>query len=575
MILQELVSYYERMAADPDSGIAPIGLEWKEIDFAIVIDWGGNFLDIEDLRSGDKKPRGRRCLVPQTVKRTVDIEPQLLWDNIGYVLGFDADNPSRAAKEHSAFKTRVKEIVEDSTDDRAVAAVDKFLSSDHMEAIKRHSLWKEIANSTGYISFRIKEQQRLVPEGHSVHSVAQMQQSSRDHEEITCLVTGEKDRLANLHPSIKGVYGGQASGGSIVSFNRDAFCSFGKEQGANAPVGTYAATAYTTALNRLLDRGSRQRLQLGETSVVFWSDKGHQLEGVLYDLFGEVSKDNPAAHTEAVKSLYKAPETGAMPFLGDDTRFFVLGLGPNAARICVRFWHASTVGDIAKNIWQYFSDIEIVRPSWAKEPPRLMSLLRSTALREERDNILPALPAAVLKSILDGGPFPQSLAMAVLRRVRAGDEINHHRAALLKAFLNRERRRYHTKEGEMTVALDETNKSVGYNLGRLFAVLEKIQGEALGDVNTSIREKYYPAASATPVTCFPLLMRLKNHHLAKLENKGRAVNLEKLLTNVVANVQDFPAHLSLADQGRFAIGYYHQCQAFYEKRDQHNQEAVK
>jgi CRISPR-associated protein Csd1 len=570
MILQELVRYYERQAANPDSQIAPIGLEWKEISFAIVIDRTGNFQDIEDLRTGDKKPRGRAFLVPQAVKRTVKIEAQLLWDNLGYVLGYDDGDSERAAKEHEAFAIRTQAFAADCPNDMDLTAVCSFLSSNSIKIMQSHKKWQDLVDSKGNISFRLVGEQQLVCDKPALQKAAQEIFLSGDSSTICCLATGQQDKLKRLHDSIKGVYGAQSSGASIVSFNRDAFRSFNKEQGANAPVGVYAATAYTTALNSLLDRQSRQRLQLGETSVIFWCEKSHKIESLLFDLFGEPPKDDPSLHTQAVGTLYKARETGVLPFEDDQTKFFVLGLGPNAARIAIRFWHSAPISAIAKNIRQYFSDVDIVRPKWAAARPTLMSLLRSTALRNERENITPSLPAYVLKAILDGTPFPITVASAVIRRIRAEQNVTYYRAALLKAFLNRQSRAASGKEeDEMTLALDESNRNVGYNLGRLFAALEKIQAEALGDINASIRDRYYASASATPVTSFPILMRLKNHHLSKLTNKGRAVNLEKRVRSIVERISDFPAHLSLADQGRFAIGYYHQQQSFFDKTEAH------
>jgi len=595
MILQELVRYYERQAAIPESNIAPIGLERKEINFAIVIDHNGNFQDIQDLRSADKKARGLDCLVPQTVIRAgTMVGPQLLWDNIGYVLGYDEKDPERAHKEHLSFKSRVQSFAACCIGDEAVAATSSFLDKLVLETVQCHPKWQEMATSIGNISFRLQGEHHLVCESPIVHKMAKQEFLSGEAATVCCLVTGEQAKLKRIHDKIKGVYGksAQASGGSIVSFNEAAFTSFNKEQGANSPVGTYAATAYATALNRLLDRQSRQKLLLGETSVVFWCDKGHEAEGLLFDLFGEPPKDNPALHTEAVRKLYKSPHTGALPFDNDQTSFFVLGLGPNGARIAIRFWHSSTVASIAKNIRQYFSDVDIVKPLGAPEHPALISLLRSVALRNETENIPPLLPTAALKAILEGSPFPITLAFAALRRMRAehgstssvngntvasaalkrfrAEQNIYHRAALLKAFLNRQSRIAPAeKENEMTVALDDSNTNVGYNLGRLFAVLEKIQGEALGDLNASIRDRYYAAASATPVTCFPILMRLKNHHLAKLTNKGRAINLEKRIGLIVDHIKEFPAHLKLADQGRFAIGYYHQRQSFFDKPESH------
>lgn len=572
MILQELVKYYERCSANGDPEMAPIGLEWKEISFSIVIDKDGKFLDFEDLRSGDKKPRGRSILVPQDVRRTVNIEPQKLWDNLAYVLGFDDNNPKRLSERHNSFKTQVKEIASKCPEDNSLSSVVKFLNSFNLEELKKHPLWPEVANNTGNITFRLHGEQQFLPEKTSVHRLF-TSNTDTGKSKATCLVTGKNAPLAEIHPAIKGVLGAQVSGASIVSFNADAYKSYGKSQGENAPVSNYAAVAYTTALNSMLKRGSRKKLVIGETTLAFWSapskeaDNAAEFEGLFFDLFDEPRKDN-TAYAEAVRNLYKSPQTGAAPICDDNSKFYVVGIGPNAARLSIRFWHASTISEIATNIQQYFNDITIARPPWENfEYPPLTSLLLATALRHERANILPTMPAAIMRAIMDGTPFPTTLAQSVLRRIRAEQNVSYHQAALLKAFLNRNSRSTQSKEEEMTVGLDESNTNIGYNLGRLFAVLEKVQTEALGDINAPIRERYYASASATPVTCFPLLMRLKNHHLAKLSNKGRVVNLEKAIAAIVNNFKDFPAHLSMQNQGRFAVGYYHQRQAFFTKSD--------
>jgi CRISPR-associated protein Csd1 len=570
MILQELVNLYQRRTAGGESDLAPIGLQRIEIDFAIVLDDQGNLIDIEDLRSDGKKPIGRSCLVPQRIKRTVGVKAQLLWDNIGYVLGYDKRTDQkyqdRAIKEQIAFTAQV-EAFSDLCNDPAITAIRKFLQLSPLAAVQMHPRFPELTESTGNISFRLLGQNHLVPESAAIHACVTQQTSDNVAiEHITCLVTGNRDVLKLTHPSIKGIAGAQPSGADIVSFNQPSFKFFSKHQGENAPVGAYAATAYTTALNDLLSRESRQRLQLGETSIVFWSEKQHEFEGLLYELFGDSSKDDAAVHTESVRKLYRAPETGTQPFETDPTRFFILALAPNSARIAIRFWATATVASLATNIRQYFTDIEIIGHG---RDLTLIGLLLSTALEHKRDNLLPFLPASVLKSILDGGELPFSLANAVLRRIRAErrdqQAVSWQRAALLKAFLNRYDRNHGSKEAPIMVALDEGNTNKGYNLGRLFAVLERAQADALGDINASICDRFYSAASATPVTCFPLLMRLKNHHLAKITNKGRVVILEKQIGQIVDNISDFPSHLSLADQGRFAIGYYHQRQANFAK----------
>lgn len=593
MILQELVKYYERAKASDSVDLAPIGLEWKEINFAIVIDRDGNFINLEDLRSDDKKARGRRCLVPQGIKRSTQIAAQPLWDKASYVLGCESPKKDgkqtkkrEAVEEHEAFKLSVREIHSQCTA-AGLGSVCKFLETKDMSLLKSDQLWEEVSTSPGNLSFRLEGEQRLICELPEIHRIFQAKFDNSANDAVTCLLTGEPSSLARLHPAIKGVVGGQSSGGSIVSFNQDAFRSYGKEQGANAPIGQYAATAYTTVLNSLLDKNSKQKLLLADITVVFWSSKKskqNSFENVIFDLFGDYKRDDPNAYTELVKSVFVAPNTGAKPFLDDDNEFFVLGLAPNSARISIRLWHASTIKEIAANITQYFEDIQIARPGFLPEFPTLVQLMQSTALRSERKNIQPQLTASILKAILDGSAFPHSLASAVIRRIRsepgdgsgAGTRNLYYRVALLKAYLNRMSRfTKYFEEKPMAVELDEDNRNIGYNLGRLFAVLEKIQGDALGDINATIRDRYYGAASATPVTCFPRLMRLKNHHLAKINNKGLAINHEKKLTEIVSNIRsEFPSHLSMADQGRFAIGYYHQRQVFFTPKNRTEQEEI-
>jgi CRISPR-associated protein Csd1 len=387
------------------------------------------------------------------------------------------------------------------------------------------------------------------------------------------LVTGEADEIERLHPAIKGVWGSQLSGANIVSFNLDAFNSYRKTQGYNAVVGKKAAFAYTTALNSLLAKGSRQRIQVGDASTVFWADKNHPFENLLADLFDEPPKDDPDKNTDAVKTLYAAPKAGMVPLMEDSTRFYVLGLSPNASRISVRFWHAGPVSDIAGNIRQHFDDIRVARPSFKPETPSLFRLLVSLAAQEKSDNIPPNLAGDVMKAILDGTPYPKTLLQSAVARIRAEQsqkEVTYERASLIKAVLVREARYYNSKEKEVSVSLDETNNNIGYRLGRLFAVLERAQEAASPDINATIRDRFYGAASSTPVTVFPQLMKLKNHHLAKLDNRGQAVNLEKQLGQIMDAVDEFPAHLSLPDQGRFAVGYYHQRQAFFTPKKDSN-----
>jgi CRISPR-associated protein Csd1 len=579
MILEALVDYYHRKNQVQEGALAPPGFEEKEIPFVVVLDGEGKFIDLEDTRELDgKKLRARRFVVPQGSKRSGKNSWQiayLLWDHPGYVFGYSEDDQDRAKKQHASFVDLVKNTFPPPIEDPGIRAVQRLLEKKDFESIKRHALWPEIAKTNGNLSFRLQGDTELVCQRLAVRKAIGWSLTSEAPDGQHCLVTGEADEIERLHSAIKGVWGSQLSGANIVSFNLDAFNSYRKTQGYNAGVGKKAAFAYTTALNSLLTKGSRQRIQVGDASTVFWADQTHPFENLLADLFDEPPKDDPAKNTEAVKTLYAAPKAGMVPLVEDPTRFYVLGLSPNASRISVRFWHAGPVSDIAGNIRQHFEDIRIVRPSFKPETPSLFRLLVSLAAQEKSDNIPPNLAGDVMKAILEGTPYPRTLLQSAVARIRAEQsqkEVTYERASLIKAVLVREAHYYKNKATEVTVALDETNSNIGYRLGRLFAVLERAQEAASPDINATIRDRFYGAASSTPVTVFPQLMKLKNHHLAKLDNRGQVVNLEKQLAQIMEAVNEFPAHLSLPDQGRFAVGYYHQRQAFFTPRKESNKE---
>lgn len=570
MILQSLYEYYQRKSADPDGGIAPPGFEWKEIPFVVVLNERGKFVDLEDTREGaGRKKTGKRFLVPQGAKKSGNIKANLLWGNIGYVFGIDTKGkPERAQKQQEAFIAEIRTKIPNHDSDASVRAVLTFLEAKDYAALSAHPSWNEVVEVNRDIAFRLQDETQLVCQRDAVRSALSEASDSNETGQGFCLVTGERDEIERLHPSIKGVWGAQSSGANIVSFNLGAFKSFGKEQGYNAPVGKRASFSYTTALNLLLGKDSKQRIQVGDASTVFWAERANPMEDLVATLFGESPKDDPDRNTRAVRGLYASPRTGAGQFESDTTRFYVLGLSPNASRISIRFWHVATVGELARNIRWHFDDIEIVHAPHEPEYLSLFRLLVSTATLGKSENIPPNLAGDVMKSVLSGALYPHTLLQGALRRVRAEREVTYPRAALIKACLNRQARMSNpNEEKEVAVSLDEENRNIGYRLGRLFAVLEKTQEEANPGINATIRDRFYGTASSVPTTAFPALLKLKNHHIAKLENRGRAVNLEKTIGQIMEGINDFPPLLSLADQGRFAIGYYHQRQQFFKKSE--------
>lgn len=575
MILQSLYNYYQRKPDLPREGF-----EWKEIPFVIEVNKNGSVVQIEDTRTTDgKKKRAKSYLVPQAVKKASNIASNLLWGNVEYVVGLpdekklaerknkgkEKDYRERLKEMHETFIEAINSLPRPCQIDAGVQAVLKFCErTDPADLARFGDAWKDLQANNPNITFRLQGDTELVCQRQAVID-AVSKATAKATPDGVCLITGNPDEVERLHPPIKGVWGAQTSGANVVSFNLSAFNSWGKEQGANAPIGKQSAFAYTTALNHLLGKDSRQRLQVGDASTVFWADKPSPLEEQFADIFAEPPKDDPDRNARALKALYEAPGQGIAPIKDHQTRFFVLGLGPNAARIAIRFWHVGTVAELAKTIQQHFDDLEIVPPPFEKPHLSVFRLLLATAVQSKSENIPPNLGGDVMRSIMECLPYPDTLLQGAIRRVRAGRDVTYPQAAILKACLNRRTRCEQTSEKEITVSLDHSNTNSGYRLGRLFAVLEKIQEEANPGINATIRERFYGAASSTPVTVFSNLMKLKNHHIAKLENPGRKVNLERLISEIVAGVSDFPSHLNLADQGRFAIGYYHQRQALFSK----------
>lgn len=574
MILQALVEYYDRKASDPDSALAPAGFEWKEIPFVLELMPDGNVVQIIDTREFQgKKLIARRFLVPQSVKKTSGVAANLLWETAEYVFGLDRKgNPERSKMQRDAFVQRIDSLPIKAKKDEGLVALLGFLgNAESVSNIEQlfPERFAEFKETNPVVSFRLVGEPNLIAERPLIQASIGASDDVSETSSIAgfCLVNGKADEIERLHTSIKGVWGAQSSGANIVSFNLDAFNSFGKAQGNNAPVGQDAAFAYTTALNHLLRRESRQRIQVGDASTVFWSRDKCPLEDELVALFGESGKDNPDEGSLAVANLYATIKNGVYVDDKSDNRFYVLGLAPNAARIAVRFFYSGTVAEMATNIKQHFDDLDIERATFDKPHLSIFRLLVSVASLGKADNIPPNLAGDFARCILTASPYPITLLQAVIRRIRAEHDITYPRAALIKAILNRQRRfRPLTQSAkELTVSLDANNSDLPYLLGRLFAVLERVQEEALPGVKATIRTSYWGTASTSPAQVFHLLFNLAQKHITKIkrEKPGRAVNLEKLIGGIVEKLDSsnpFPKTLDLLNQGRFIVGYYHQKQ---------------
>ncbi len=592
MILQALDAYYHRKAGEGD--IAPLGWEHKAIPFIIRLHQDGRFAGLWDTRA-DAKDRGREFLVPRSEIRTSGIKPNLLWDNLGYVFGprlltrqigwlqaqihalegvqdpkadktreklekqlarleSGAEKERRKlADKHQAFIQRLENLPPPVRDDAGVKAVRRFLH-EHLDEFGDGDWQRLLENDSADVTFQLAGDEELVCHHPQVKTYIDAQAQVMDIQAVMgqCLISGHVAPVARTHDKIKGVAGAQSSGAALVSFNDPAYTSYGKSQNLNAPVSEQAAFAYVTALNHLLRHDSPHKLRVGDTTMVFWTAADHPIIDAIALLFGgeAESGSDSVRDLDSIRALLLSPKTGARPVLEDQTEFYVLGLAPNASRLSVRFWHRATVAEMAGRFLRYFDEIALIMPpNWQPFPP-LARLLNSLALQHKSENLPPQLVGAFLRAIFEGTPYPRSALQQAVGRNRAEQDVFPYRAALIKAVLMRT---YHHED--LTMSLDPHRSDPGYCLGRLFAVLEKIQEEASPGLNATIKDRYYGAASSTPVTVFSRLLSLKNHHLAKLENRGRATNLEKWIGEIMDKIDAFPPTLSLEQQGLFAIGY--------------------
>lgn len=599
MILQALYQLYQRLLDEPGSGISPPGYSTARVSFALNLSETGELLDLIDLREVDKaakqkKPLARDMDVPRQVKRASGVNANFLCDNSGYVLGVDAKGkPERTRETFKAFRALHQEILA-GLDDTGAAAVLAFLEQWNPDQAAECPVLRPLRDDLmagGNIVFHLDAAPGFIHNRPAVRAAWERHSARREAaEQGQCLITGELGPIARLHDSIKGVVGAQPTGASIVSFNLPAFESYRKKQSFNAPVSEAAAFGYVTALNFLL-RSDRHRLRISDATTVFWAERAAALEeDMLAELIdptgaetGGAAADEPKA-TEASGSYRRDSQAtrlvhdilmrarGGQPVLAGvaqvdpDVRFYILGLTPNVSRLSVRFLDVDTFGGLVERIAQHYADMAIDLPAWNEGGffP-VWRIIQETAPLADSKRASPLLAGALIRAILQGTDYPESLYTGMVSRIRADQKINAIRAGVIKACLLR-RARIHgnsDKKGMISVSLNEQRTDAAYLLGRLFALLEKAQQDATPGLNATIRDRYFGAASATPQAVFPILLRLAQHHIAKAEYGGL---LDKRIEEVVAKISGFPAHLNLEEQGMFVLGYYHQRQAFYQRK---------
>ena len=545
-------------------------MEEKEIGFLIVLSPKGEFLRFEDCRTG--KDHARLYLVKKHVGRSSAAVANYLYDNSAYVLGYSDKSNGKEQLYFDAFKTQIEDIAEVFPDSNEILAVKAFYDNSREEIIQTVSqdpLWEDIKKNLSKkystFSFRIEGDLRIVAEKKEI-----LQLEEKDSSDATfCLVSGEYGVPVDTTTATM-IPGSQATAKLVAFQVNSGYDSYGKSKCGNAPISEEAEFAYTTALNSMLQKGSRNKFMLGTRTFVFWAANNNEAsmetEESLFELLGfsEEANDDPNANLMKVRKVFESIYSGIMK-TGLDDKFYILGLAPNSARIAVVYWSETTLKDFAEKILNHFRDMEIQDTRKNKKPYMgLNAIISSVSLQGKIANATPNLPEAVVKSIFQGLPYPISLFQACIRRIRAEvalekngkkiNPVNILRAAIIKAYLNRQS----NNNKKIDIMLDKDNNNQGYLCGRLFAVLENLQFAANGQ--DSIRSSYMNAASTTPSTVFSTILKLSNNHYGKLakDKKGLANFFDNQKKEIMAMLQEFPDTLELNDQGRFFLGYYHQ-----------------
>lgn len=576
MILQALVNHYENL--EKQGKVDQEGWCKAKVSYAVNLSRDGEILGILSLKIEEERGKKkvwvpRQIKVPEMVTRSSGVLANFLCDNSKYILGIDAEGTNQRVRDcFEAAKKKHLSLLREIEGEMAEAVRRFFETWDPEKASECAEIkerWEDITDGGNLIfcmGINYAQDDTFIQKAWE----NARNKSSEDGQTGICLVTGKEAEISRIHKTIKGVPGAQSSGAALVSFNAPAFESYGKEQSYNAPVGKYAEFAYTTALNYLLNQ-REYTFQLGDSMIVYWSESAEEEYQAAFFGAADPKPDNQ----EEIKGIFDNLKTGMPVSIGNftldpDQRFYILSLAPNAARLSVRFFYQDSFGNILKNLSAHYERMSIVKPSWeSREYMGVRDMLSETVNQNSKDKTpVPNMAALVLQAILSGARYPASLYTDVLIRIRAEQgNVTWGRAGIIKAYLIRNG---NWKEGENYMGLNEESMEPAYVLGRLFSVLESIQMDANPGIKATIRDRYFNSACATPASIFPVLIKLKNSHMKKLErDKGGAkVYYEKLLTELMGKLDEYPKRLSLEEQGKFILGYYHQVQKKYEKKEE-------
>lgn len=540
MLLRRLKEY-----ADERMDLPPTLYSETAVRYIVELDAAGRLLSRQLTDTADpsnpRTKRGQRFLMPQ-VGRTSGVKPLLLTDKSEYVLGLAAEDAKlgRVLACHQAYRELVEHCAE-VTDEPAVRAVLAFLAGDERAQL-------QLPHDFDYSSLVALRVDGVFPS--DLPSVRAFwatvnDPAARNSTVMQCIVCGQqRPVLTILQGKVKGIPGGQTGGTSLISANAKAFESYGLEASLIAPTCADCGERFTRALNELLS-GVHSRILIGDTAFVFWTRQQADV-----DIWMALNEPN----TQQVQDLIGSYKTGKYNPTVDPVGFYAATLSASGARAVVRDWIDTTVGEVKANLGRWFAHQQIVDEYGQAAAPLSVYWLARATVREAKD--LPTTtPRALLRSALARTPLPIGLLYQAVRRSRAEQNVTRQRAALIKLVLASQSP--DVQEDTMT-QLDLNSPDPAYRYGRLLAVLAEVQRNAIG--KAAVVDRFYGTASSAPAAVFSRLLRGAQPHLSKLERDrpGIAAALERRLEEVMSGIESFLPTLTLEQQGRFALGFYHQ-----------------
>ena len=577
MIINALSDYYYSLL-EKGKNVPVSGWCYEKVSYALSITDNGELSEVVSLLEEETDAKGNskivpsKILVPKRVIRTAGVASNFLCDKSSYMLGISSPPNKKDLDCFYACKELHNRILESIHSPEADAVLNFFNSWDPEKAHEHQALEDCFDDVCAAGNLILMYRGKYISEYESIKSAW----NGRKEESETglCMISGRHCDIAKLHTQIRGIRGAQPSGASLVCFNNEAVESYGKSgsQALNAPISKEIMSAYTNALSYMVSNREHSIISLDNMTIFCWAKSADdEYSDVMRVLYGMPSTFSESDVIRAMSELAKGHRTNISGIsLAPDEEFYILGISPNASRLSVRFFLKNNFGAFAKNVDEHYKRLDISLSGEKSRIPSVGGMLRETVRNKMKDEPEPTLAASVLKAVFNNTKYPVNLFSGVIKRLKADHQTTASRAAIIKAYLIKNSTNKKLKEA-LTLELNEGCKYVPYLLGRVFAVCEKIQKDVYPNLGSTIKDKYFDSACSTPSLVFPQILKLKNCHikLLKREYAGKALYYEKMLTDILSSVDSgFPRSLNMEEQGVFILGYYHQNQKLYAKKEE-------